>query len=68
MPLTYMSDLSEQIEEREETFRRYMRQVKREMESKDTSWQRVNRWMRLAQEEVTRMSEIEYIKAHHDKL
>jgi hypothetical protein len=63
-----MNDLATQKEKREDTFRRYLRSAKKELESEHTSWQRVNRWMRLAQEECTRLSEIDHIKAHHDKL
>lgn len=63
-----MDDLGKQKEKRKDTFRRYFRSAKKELESEQTSWQRVNRWMRLAQEECTRLSEIDHIKAHHDKL
>jgi hypothetical protein len=63
-----MNDLATQKEKREDTFRRYLQSAKKELEREHTSWQRVNRWMRLAQEECTRLSELDFINKHHEQL
>lgn len=54
--------VTEEFESKKDTFRRYFRNCKKELERENTDWSRLQRWMKLASEEATRCSELQYIK------
>lgn len=54
--------VEEEIESKKETFRRHFRAAKKELESEHTNWSRLQRWVKLAEETATRLSELAYVK------